>query len=90
MEYLLKKDLITAEEDLTIRMWGLYLMSFLVFVSAHWTRLGSLMKSLVLRVVTGELWIDLLVLGEEFLGGLGFLGVVVGSSLIRSFVRSSS
>ena len=63
-----------------MRMWGLYWMSVLVFLSAHRTRLGSLIKSLVLRVVTGELWVDLLVLGEEFLGGLGFLGVVVGSS----------
>ena len=79
LEYLLKKDFITAEEDLEMRMWGLKLGSFLVFLRAHSTRLGSFMKSRVLRVVTGELWVDLLVLGEEFLGGLGFLGVVVGS-----------
>ena len=79
LEYLLKKDFITAEEDLEMRMWGLKLGSLLVCLRAHSTRLGSFMKSRVLRVVTGELWVDLLVLGEEFLGGLGFLGVVVGS-----------
>ena len=64
-----------------MRTWGLYLESFLVFVSAHWTRLGSLMNSLVLRVVIGELWVDLLFLGEESLVVLGLLGVVLGSSV---------
>ena len=58
-------------------------MSFLVLVSAHWTRPGSFRKSLVLRVVTGEFWVDLLVLGEEFLVVLGFLGVV-GDSSVRT------
>ena len=68
-----------------MRMWGLYWMSVLVFLSAHRTRLGSLMKSRVLRVLvdTGELWVDLLVLGEDFLDVLGLLGVVAGDSSAR-------
>ena len=65
-----------------MRMWGLKLGSLLVCLRAHSTRLGSFMKSRVLRVLvdTGELWVDLLVLGEEFLDVLGLLGVVAGDS----------
>ena len=85
LEYLLKKDFITAEEDLEMRMWGLKLGSFFVILSAQSTRLGSFIKSRVLRVLvdTGELWVDLLVLGEEFLVVLGLLGVVAGDSSAR-------